>query len=95
MRGILLDSNYQPIITRDGLALGEISPQNQALIIQCHKGEFKETPAIGVGIEDMLLDQDPLYWRQRIREALEIDGQEVERILIGAHSISISAHYTG
>lgn len=93
MTGILLDNNYEPIISQGGLAIGEISPQNQALIVQCHKGEFKENPAIGVGIEDMLLDHDPLRWRQRIREALEIDGQEVESIKISPSEISISAKY--
>lgn len=93
MTGILLDNNYEPIIRQGGLALGEITPQNQALIVQCHKGEFKENPAIGVGIEDMLLDHDPLRWRQRIREALEIDGQEVESIKISPSEISISAKY--
>lgn len=93
MTGILLDENYELIINQEGLALGETTPQNQALIIQCHKGEFKENPAIGVGIEDMLLDHDPLRWRQRIREALEIDGQEVESVKISTSEITINAKY--
>lgn len=70
MIGILIDSDYQPLISSGELQLGEITPQNQAIIIQSHKGELKENPALGVGISDMLLDNDPLYWRVRIREAL-------------------------
>lgn len=93
MIGILLDSDYQPLIGKDGLTLGEITPQNQAIIIQCHKGEIKENPALGVGISDMTLDHDPLYWRSRIREALELDGQSVEEVKITTHGISIKANY--
>lgn len=93
MTGILLDNNYQLTIGKDGLTLGEITQQNQAIILQCHKGEIKENPAIGVGISDMLLDHDPLFWRTRIREALEINGQTVDEVRINTQSITIKASY--
>ena len=93
MIGILIDSDYQPLISSGELQLGEITPQNQAIIIQCHKGELKENPALGVGISDMLLDNDPLYWRVRIREALELDGEVVESIKITSSEVQINAHY--
>lgn len=94
MTGILLDSNYEPIISSGEMVLGEITAQNQAIILRCHKGEIKEHPALGVGISDMLLDHNPLYWRSRIREALELDGQSLEEIKISAHTISLSGGYT-
>jgi hypothetical protein len=93
MIGILIDSDYQPLISSGELQLGEITPQNQAIIIQCHKGELKENPALGVGISDMILDNDPLYWRVRIREALELDGEVVESIKITSSEVQINAHY--
>ena len=93
MIGILIDSDYQPLISSGELQLGEITPQNQAIIIQSHKGEIKENPAIGVGISDMLLDNDPLYWRVRIREALELDNEVVESIKITSSEVQIKAHY--
>ena len=93
MIGILIDSDYQPLISSGELQLGEITPQNQAIINQSHKGELKETPALGVGISDMLLDNDPLYWRVRIREALELDGEVVESIKITSSEVQINAHY--
>lgn len=93
MTGILLNNDYDLIIEGGELCLGEITPQNQALIIESHKGAFKENPAIGVGISDMLLDNDPLYWKRRIREALEIDGQNVLSIQITTTSINLNAHY--
>lgn len=93
MIGLLLTSDYDLSIGSGGLQLGEITPQNQALIIHCHKGEMKENPALGVGISDMLLDHNPLYWRGRIREALELDGQSVDNIKITQTSIIVDAHY--
>ena len=93
MIGILIDSDYQPLISSGEIQLGEITPQNQAIIIRCHKGELKENPALGVGISDMLLDHDPLYWRVRIREALELDGQSVDEVRITTSGINLKASY--
>lgn len=93
MIGLLLGQDYQPIIEHGGLALGETSPQNQALILQLHPGELKENPAVGCGISDMLLDHDLISWRQTIREQLELDGQSVQAVKITPTGIVIDAHY--
>jgi len=102
MIGITLTADYEPRIrlVRDeegriieGLALGETLPQNQALILTLHQGELKEAPAVGCGISDMLLDHRPLFWRARIREQLEMDGQTVHSIKITTTGIHIDARY--
>lgn len=102
MIGITLTADYEPRIrlVRDeegriieGLTLGETLPQNQALILTLHQGELKEAPAVGCGVSDMLLDNQPLYWRARIREQLEMDGQTVNSIKITISGIHIDAHY--
>lgn len=102
MIGIQLTADYEPHIrlVRDeegriieGLALGETLPQNQALILTLHQGELKEAPAVGCGISDMLLDHRPLFWRARIREQLEMDGQIVTSIKITTTGIHIDARY--
>lgn len=102
MIGITLTADYEPRIrlVRDeegriieGLTLGETLPQNQALILTLHQGELKEAPAVGCGVSDMLLDNQPLYWRARIREQLEMDGQTVNAIKITTSGIHIDAHY--
>lgn len=102
MIGIQLSADYEPRIrlVRDeegriieGLTLGETLLQNQALILTLHQGELKEAPAVGCGVSDMLLDNQPLYWRARIREQLEMDGQTVSSIKITTSGIHIDAHY--
>lgn len=76
-----------------GVAIGDTLAQNQALIIGCHQGEFKEQPAVGVGISGMLLDHDPLAWRTRIREQLEMDGQTVDEVAVTRTGIRVRAEY--
>lgn len=101
MRGIQL-TNYEPYIQvkrgkdgkiANGLVVGDTLRQNQALILLLHKGELKEWPAVGCGISDMLLDNDPIYWRTIIREQLEMDGQKVNSVKITTTGINIDATY--
>lgn len=60
-----------------GLVIGETMKQNQALIIVANPGEFKFNPTVGVAIDEMILDNDFLRMRHRIREHLEKDGMVV------------------
>lgn len=101
MTGIQL-TDYEPQINvkRDslgqitqGLTLGETLQQSQAIILAMHQGELKERPMMGVGISDMLLDNDPIYWRTKIKEQLEMDGMKVGSIKITKTDIQIEATY--
>lgn len=76
-----------------GLTLGDTLNQNQAIILAMHQGELKERPMMGVGISDMLLDNDPIYWRTSIKEQLEMDGQRVGSVKITRTGIQIEATY--
>ena len=101
MIGIQL-TDYDPQISvkRDslglitqGLTLGDTLNQNQAIILAMYQGELKERPMMGVGISDMLLDNDPIYWRTRIKEQLEMDGEKVGSVKITRTGIEIEATY--
>ena len=48
---------------------------------------------MGVGISDMLLDNDPIYWRTRIKEQLEMDGEKIGSVRITRTGIQIEAKY--
>ena len=87
-------ANYlEPVVNGGGLVVGDILRQDQALLLMLHKGELKERPAVGVGISDMLLDNDPIYWRTQIKEQLEMDGQRVGSVKITRTGIQIEATY--
>lgn len=63
-----------------GLVIGDTMNQNQALILIANPGEFKFNPTIGVAIDELLLDNDYLRFRHRIREHFEKDGLKVRSI---------------
>lgn len=98
MKGIQLQWDgegtvLEPQVSNGGLALGDTLRQNQALLLMLHKGELKERPSAGVGLSDMLLDNDPLYWRTEIREQLEMDGQTVKSVRVTTSGVEIDAEY--
>lgn len=101
MIGIQL-TDYEPRITikkdelgliTQGLTLGDTLRQNQAVILAMHQGELKERPMMGVGVSDMLLDNDPIYWRTKIKEQLEMDGQKVDSVKISKAGLAIESKY--
>jgi len=63
-----------------GLVIGNIMNQNQALILIANPGEFKTEPTIGVAIDELIFDNDYLRFRHRIREHFEKDGLKVKSI---------------
>ena len=66
------------------IAIGETLPQNEFLLLVMNKGERKEDPLVGVGISDMLNDNDILGWKRKIRDGLKADGLTVEQISISS-----------
>lgn len=76
-----------------GLVVSDILSQNQAVILTARPGEIKENPVIGVGIEDMLNDENPILWRTKIRENMELDGQSVDKVTIMSSGITIKSGY--
>ena len=93
--GILLDQNGDIMVRNGGMVIGDTTLQNQYLILVAQKGEFKEYPTLGVGISDMLGDDDPLEWKKRIREEFAKDDLKVNKIDLNLHSgeINIDAKY--
>lgn len=67
-------------LVAQGLEIGTTTFQNQALILQASKGEFKEYPTLGVGISDMIGDNETTGWRREIALQLESDGMKVESV---------------
>ena len=97
MTGIqLIDNDIDIRVVKDasgkietGFVLADILPQNQALILTM----LKEDISVGVGLSDMLLDNDILAWRSEIREQMELDGQTVNSVQITTERIIINSKY--
>ena len=56
-------------------------------------GQIKEAPLLGVGVHDMLLDNDVMGWLRKIRLALEMDGQDVSSIKFSEYKIEVDGEY--
>ncbi len=89
MIGILLNENYDfdIKIVRDesgrivsGVQLGNIDYQRVKLLVESQKGEFKEFPTVGFGIENFL--KSPVTVKQRFITELQVelksDGLDAE-----------------
>lgn len=82
------------LITR-GLMVGTTTFQNQVSILQASKGEFKEHPTLGVGISDLLGDNEVTGWRREIALQLEADGMKVKTVELDLknNKLTIDAEY--
>lgn len=76
-----------------GICLAETTKQNQAMILVAKPSEFKEHPAIGVGLQDIIYDHDIRGWRKRIREQIEADGQRISKLELTAEGLTLEAEY--
>lgn len=90
-----IDENYGLQTSPDlhDLVVGDVTLQNQALILQAQKGEWKEKPMVGCGIGDMTNDEDTGSWKRAIREELGRDGLKVSQLKINGEQIEIEADY--
>ncbi|MCZ2393059.1 MAG: hypothetical protein LC105_04270 [Chitinophagales bacterium] len=78
-----------------GLQLGPTQAQNEALILVSNPGEYKNSPTLGVGLEDALLTEtDLLEYRHKVRKDYDLEGLEIlELDMYRWDKISIKAKY--
>lgn len=81
-------------LIEQGIMVGDTMNQNQALLLIANPGEFKNNPTIGVAIDELLLDNDFLRFRHRIREHFAKDGLTVRNVqLENGKPLLIDASY--
>lgn len=80
MTDIVLDDQNDILIENGDFIIGDTDNQNQKLIVIANKGEFKEFPEVGVGIQNMLSDDDPTDVLIEIKRQLEYDGMQIDDV---------------
>ncbi len=97
-KGILLTNDFELDIStiRDagglivsGLQIGNVTLQNQKLIINASKGEIKEDPLMGVGLNAFIDSEDSNALMREIRSQLHRDGQKLISVSIKDKTIEI------
>ena len=77
-----------------GLVIGNILEQNKGIILIAHQGELKATPDLGVGLGDLLMSNDHLEYRHKIREHFAKDSLIVRNVqLENGKPLLIDASY--
>ena len=76
-----------------GILVGNTLYQNQYLILKAQKGEIKEFPTLGCGIDDLANDDDLNAWQKLIREEMDKDGMQVNKLTIDESGMTLEANY--
>jgi hypothetical protein len=103
MKGIMLNDDHDLQISvrtnssgliEHGFVIGDITNQNQELIVLAEKGEFKAEPTKGVGIMSFLNDEVPDSLLRAIRTELAVEGMKVNTLSFDAKgNLQIDAEY--
>jgi hypothetical protein len=79
---------------RSGLTLGDTLEQNQAILLLQREGDLKSEPTLGVAFNDLLLGDDLLLFRHKIRREFSKDGLTITDLnLYNKEKLTIKASY--
>lgn len=92
-KDILLDTDFDLLITGGDITVGESTVQHQELLIVTNKGEWKESPTVAVGADSFLKDEDTAGLFAEIKEQFEKDGMKFNKIVNENGKTKIDAPY--
>lgn len=94
MKDILLDDNGDLDFQNGDLVIGYSDNQHQEHILIANKGEYREFPELGVGINRILSDDEPTSFLIEAKKNLEYDGMKIKNIKINENgNIDIDGYY--
>ncbi len=76
-------------VTSGGMAVGETQAQEEYLVLVSQKGEWKEHPLVGVGVADMVGDEDLRYWKREIIDNLARVGIKIKGVSLNNGQLEI------
>lgn len=95
MNGILLDSQTNDIVidpNSQRIMIGDIAVQNARLIIECNKGEIKERPLKGVGLNRFTDEHTPERLIREIKKEFFSEGLEIGSLRLG-ETLELDVNY--
>ena len=94
MNDLLLDTNGDLAVKNGDLVIGYCDNQHQEHILVATKGEYKEFPELGVGIAQILDDDDYMGILIEAKKNLEYDGMKINNIRFDENgNLDIDGHY--
>lgn len=80
MQDIRTDEKHDLIIKNGDFQIAYSDEQHQHHILLAEKGEYKEHPVVGVGIIQMLNNEQYTELMLEAKKQLEYDGMEIQNI---------------
>lgn len=83
MKGLMLiqdNGGVDLAVESGGMAVGETQAQEEYLVLATQRGEWKEHPLVGVGVADMVGDEDLRYWKREIIDNLARVGIKIKGV---------------
>lgn len=93
LTGILLNDDLTLKIENGDVVLGDITAQNQKLILLCRPGELRYEPRAGVAIDDFIDDDAPGDLSIIARREFKRDSMDVQTVSFDANNLVIDAEY--
>lgn len=95
MNDIIIGATGDLSFKNGDLEIGYSDNQHQEHILLANKGEFREFPELGVGIVQMLDDDDFLSVLIEAKKNLEYDGMKINNIKFEENgNLNIDGSYT-
>lgn len=93
---LLLNEDNDLDIQGGDFVVGESTQQHQQLILMANPGDFRAAPQVGVGIQQLILDDAPTAAIvSEIQAQMEADGMQVEYINLAAGgALSLASYYS-
>ncbi len=94
MKDLLLTDDNDIAIVNGDFVVGDSDNQHQKLILSTNKGDWKEFPVLGVGIEDILSDDEYISVLIETKKQLQYDGMKVKNVKFESDGkITIEGNY--
>jgi hypothetical protein len=94
MKDLILDDNYDLDIKNGDFVMGDSTFQNQKLLFETTKGEWKQNPAVGIGAEDYVADDELVEFENEIRRQFVADGMDIAILqVLEDGSVNVKANY--
>jgi len=90
---ILLDDNFDLVISDGDLVVGESTRQHQKLLLMTEKGELRDTPTRGVGIAHWIADDAPANITIETKRQFQLDGMKVSFARLVGGKLETDARY--
>lgn len=77
-----------------GVCIGDVTRQNQLMLLSSNKGDFKSSPLLGIGLIDYVNDEQADSLLREIRSQLKQIGMNINRLGISSSGLlEIDADY--